>query len=775
MNKLLEAAFDNTVRLAAHICDASIAWLIVFDSDQSNLIACIGSEINDFSEINHIVAYIKQNKEGIVIADLSQDKGHSAHLLAAQLPGIRFFAGMPLVWDEYSHVGMLCVLDVEPRELLPFQLDALKLLAKQSIAILAMRTSLMSVEHEKQKYAALLQISGDGVHIFDRQGNVIEINEKFCEMLGYKRQELLSMNVADWDAGFSPDSLKDKVQQTFNAPDIFETKHRRKDGTIIDVEISAQPVWIDNQLYLWNASRDITQRKLAEVEHAKLLRIIEESTDFIGTADTEGCVKYLNKAARRMVGITEDFDVTEIKIKNMHPDHGTKIVLEQGIPSAIMHDHWLGENSVMNISGFEIPVSQVILVHRDKHGKPQLFSTIMRDISVSKEHEKSLQEAKEIAERANRAKTVFLTNISHELRTPLNAILGFSQLLRIDVELNESCKQHVIKIERSGRLLLDLVNDLIDLGRIESGKLQFNVEMIAIDPLIKDILKIFQSMAEEKGIALIYQNDLSDIATVRADSARLRQVLINLLSNAIKYNRPYGNITLTCERRTDNIRISVIDTGIGIPFHLQQRIFNSFDRLGREGGKIEGVGIGLSICKNITEAMAGIIGFNSIDGKGSTFWIEFPANQPVNNIMSQRDASLSQGSSKPMLNTELRLLLVEDNEINQLLACAILEKIGYAVDVVENGAKAVEAIQNKAYDLVLMDCLMPVMDGYEATRIIRQNEVGCGKHIPIIAMTANAMANDREACLSAGMDDYLAKPIDFTQLENTLNRWLKNH
>lgn len=403
----LEAAFGNTVQLAAHICDASIAWLIVLDSDQPNLIAGIGLRIDDVSVINPIVAYIKQKKEGVVIADLSRAKEHSAHLLAAQLPGIRFFSGIPLISDECSLVGMLCVLDVEPKGLRPFQLDALKMLAKQSTAILAMRTSLMSVEHEKQKYAALLQISGDGVHIFDRQGNVIEINEKFSEMLGYKRQELLSMNVADWDAGFSPDSLKDKVQQTFTAPDIFETKHRRKDGTIIDVEISAQPVWIDNQLYLWNASRDITQRKLAEVEHAKLLRIIEESTDFIGTADTEGCVKYLNKAARKMVGIAEDFDVTGMKIKDMYPDHGAKIVSEQGIPSAILRDHWLGENLVLNISGTEIPVSQVILVHRDKHGKPQLFSTIMRDISVSKEHEKSLQKAKEAAESANRAKTVF--------------------------------------------------------------------------------------------------------------------------------------------------------------------------------------------------------------------------------------------------------------------------------------------------------------------------------------------------------------------------------
>lgn len=773
MNISPEATFDSMVELAAHICKAPVATLNLFDHDRSNLIASTGLDFCNVSGSESFFAYIKQKKEIVVMTDALSNSGFSSSPLTIESPDIRFLAGIPLISNENHCLGALCIFDTVSRELDSFQLKALNTLAKQLTSMLSMQFALKSLEHEKKKYAALLQISGDGVHIFDRKGNVVDINDKFCEMLGYSRQELLTMNVADWDAGFSPDALKDKVQQTFNTPEIFDTKHRRKDGTIIDVEISAQPVWIDNQLYLWNASRDITERKQSEAEREHLLRIIGESTDFIGTTDTQGRVKYINKAGCRIIGLAENTDVSDLEIKDIHPKWASKIVLEQGIPYSIQHGHWVGETALLNIAGHEIPVSQVILAHRNEHSEPQLFSTIMRDISTSKIHEKALLEAKEAAETANRAKTIFLTNISHELRTPLNAILGFAQLLKIDSKLDGQCKQQVMKIEQAGRLLFELVNELIDLGRIESGKLQFNMENIPINSLANDSIKIVESMAKQQGIKITYQSEVNETTTVRADSSRLRQVLINLLSNAIKYNRAQGSVTLICQTRADKIRINVIDTGIGIPFNMRKRIFTNFDRLGKEGGKIEGVGIGLSISKNITEAMGGSIGFDSIEGMGSSFWLEFPAGAPVKDLSSDTGPSPSQAIRRPSSEPK-RILLVEDNSINQMLACAILNKIGYAVDIAEDGAKAVEAVRAQTYDLVLMDCLMPVMDGYEATKAIRRDEANSGKHIPIVAMTANAMEGDREVCLAAGMDDYLTKPIDILKLEKIVNHWLQH-
>lgn len=398
-----------------------------------------------------------------------------------------------------------------------------------------------------------------------------------------------------------------------------------------------------------------------------------------------------------------------------------------------------------------------------------------RLIKETKEHEQVLQKAKDAAEAANRAKSEFLVNVSHELRTPRNAILGFAQLMQMDEKLDDRSKQQTQKIEQAGLLLLNQVNDLIDLGRIESGKLLLNIETVTIDQAINDSIKLVESMAEKQEIGIIYQSSINEAATIQADASRLRQVLINLLSNAIKYNRPQGSVTLASQIRADRIRLSVTDTGAGIPVSLQNRIFTSFDRLGKEGGAIEGTGIGLTICKNIVEAMGGNIGFESIDGQGSTFWVEFAIGTEASNLTpGGTDLSPLETPQQPIPETTVRhILTAEDNPVNQMLACAVLDKLGYTVDVVETGAKAVKAAHTGTYDLVLMDCLMPEMDGYEATRIIRQAETGGERRIPIVAMTANAMEGNREACLASGMDDYITKPVDIALLQKVLNRWLK--
>lgn len=363
--------------------------------------------------------------------------------------------------------------------------------------------------------------------------------------------------------------------------------------------------------------------------------------------------------------------------------------------------------------------------------------------------------------------------MSHELRTPLNVILGFSQLLQMDSTLNEQSKQQIAKIEQAGNLLLTLVNDLLDLGRIESGKLQLKLETISVNSFFFNSLEIFKSIAEQQSIEFIYRSSLNDEITLQADPARLHQVVINLLSNAIKYNRPQGRVTLTCYLSGDKVRISVTDTGLGIAPDAQNRIFTPFDRLGKEGGTIEGTGIGLAICKKLIDAMGGSIDFDSIYGQGSTFWIEFLSGKAIKHSIPDTDDISSRKNLQSVANPGFRILLAEDNPVNQMFACAVLERLGYVVDTVDNGAEAVEASHTGVYQLVLMDCLMPEMDGFEATRIIRQIETETKKkRIPIVAMTANAMEGDREACLASGMDDYIAKPVDITLLQKILDRWL---
>ena len=241
-----------------------------------------------------------------------------------------------------------------------------------------------------------------------------------------------------------------------------------------------------------------------------------------------------------------------------------------------------------------------------------------------------LDAARIVAESANRTKSEFLSSMSHELRTPLNAILGYAQLFSMNPDLSDDIKEQARDIENAGRHLLALINDMIDLSRIEAGKMELSVEPVSVRAVTADAMAMVASLAETHGIGLVDVDCAGrEDMVVHADNIRLRQVLINLLSNAIKYNRPHGSVRLACQARDGKVRISVADTGLGIPADKQSRIFNSFDRLGRETGAVEGTGIGLVITKRIVEAMGGSIGFDSTAGLGSTFWVELRCDHPA--------------------------------------------------------------------------------------------------------------------------------------------------
>ncbi len=385
-----------------------------------------------------------------------------------------------------------------------------------------------------------------------------------------------------------------------------------------------------------------------------------------------------------------------------------------------------------------------------------------------------LNSALRAAEEASRAKSEFLASMSHELRTPLNAILGFAQLVLLDSKISQETKNRAHEIAQAGKQLLSLVNNLIDLARIEAGKMGLSVEASGLKLAVSDSLEMVAALAGDKDISIINQSDISDILTVRADHGRLRQVLINLLTNAIKYNRTQGSVTLSVRTINDKVRISIADTGAGIPADKQKNIFNAaFNRLGREGGAIEGAGIGLVITKRIVEAMDGNIGFESIEGHGSTFWVELQTDSPIEFIPPETEVAIEKTEPETVSASTSPLLVAEDNRINQRLFVAILNRLGYTVDVVNNGAEAVLAARTGQYPLIFMDCQMPEMDGFEATAAIRNDEKGTDQHISIIAVTADAMISDREKCLSSGMDDYMTKPIDLVRLQEVLNTWLQ--
>jgi PAS domain S-box-containing protein len=798
---------------------------------------------------------------------------------------------------------------------------------------------------------ATLQSTADGILVVDRHGHIICWNRKFLE-LWHIPQELLSHSVFSSfpETHFLDRPVLEYVKKQLANPDKFLCRvlelYDHPDESSEDIleladgrcfERYSQPQLLGSEIIgrVWSF-RDVTAKKRTEADLELRSLALDQIGDHVTITDLDGNITYVNQAQAEALGYTKNELIGQnIDCFGESPDQGAS--QQEILENTKRHGTWRCEVVNRTKDGQEILFDCSTQMVHNSTGRPIALCGLATDITESKKAENELRKINEIlknetaranelasrAEIANVAKTEFLANMSHEIRTPMNGVIGMTGLL-LETALTEEQRRYAEAVRFSAESLLGLINDILDVSKIEAGKMELEILAFDLSNLLDDFAGIMAVRAHEKGLELVYGIDADVPLQLRGDPGRLRQILTNLLANAIKFTRK-GEVSIkvsqqkaiSCENRVV-LKFSVTDTGIGIPADKTGLLFEKFSQVDASNTRLfGGTGLGLAISRQLAELMGGEIGVCSEEGKGSEFWFTIPfeiavdsgpsALLPVAQLQNARvliiddnatnrqilsirvsswgmrpveahdghtalqildkaveaadpfklaiidrqmpemdgetlglkirenrkfsdlkmvmltsfgvrgdakrfsemgfDAYLSKpvqtrelqgvlalllnkdfvssGSANFFVNryathefidslssTNARILVAEDNIVNQKVALGILQKLGLKADAVADGDEAVKALLAIPYDLVLMDCQMPIMDGYEATRIIRcfNGEIS---RIPINAMTAHAMHGDRERCIEAGMNDYIAKPVSLSALAEKLEKWLK--
>ncbi len=434
-------------------------------------------------------------------------------------------------------------------------------------------------------------------------------------------------------------------------------------------------------------------------------------------------------------------------------------------------------HAIVKFSETMEPVTNPSLLQKNEIGAlSRSFNKMVDDLSRSYQN---LKTAKDAAEKADAAKSDFLANMTHELRTPLNSIIGMTNLLL--ERPHDSTDHEMLRVtNQSSQLLLEIVNDILDISKIEAGEIVLEHIGFDFEAVVKNNLKAMEPMAAEKGLALIYCCE-ETLPFLRGDPLRAGQIMRNLISNAIKYTRK-GSVTITLSTTTlagQQVQLHgrVTDTGIGIPKRKMGKLFQKFMQVDASNTRRHGgTGLGLAITRQLVEIMGGEIGVESEEGVGSCFWFKIPFHttdtleEDTHDFLSKQRIT----TCGTLLPSKAKILVAEDNALNRAFIKMLLAKHGFThVDVRENGREALEAAAHTEYDVVLMDCFMPEMNGFEATKQIRTQEEGTERHVPIVAMTANAMPGDEQKCLAAGMDDYIPKPVMEYEFLSVMSRWIR--
>lgn len=637
------------------------------------------------------------------------------------------------------------------------------------------RKAIIALEESEARFKRLFEDLGDAVFVTKiggkDKGKILEVNPSAIKQTGYSKDELLNMNILDDLLVSGSSSATTEVLESQLLKDNIVTtveQKRRKDGTTFWTEVIVTPIEYEGIHASLSINHDITNRiesnRALEDSERKFRELFEKSGDAFLIIRNRNFVD-CNQSAIDMLDYQSKDEFINVHPSLLSPEYQTdgqlsSVKAEEMMDLCIQKGTHRFEWDHMKRNGDIFPV-EVLLTGISDSPEDEIIHTVWRDITVRKQNQRDLLIAKEKAEESDRLKSAFLANMSHEIRTPMNGILGFASLLKLPNLNDEQLKQYVSIIENSGKRMLNIINDLMDISKIEAGQMEVTKGRFNVNELIEYLYAFFLPEAEKEELKLTFNCSLpNEEADIHSDNEKLYAILANLLKNSIKYSET-GEISFGYDKKGGTLQFYVKDTGVGIPKDRHEAIFDRFVQADIEDSKaLEGAGLGLAITKAYIEMLNGKIWLESVENKGTTFYFTIPIKNENQIVPEFADIENNNQSSSATSNN-INILIVDDEEYARAFLKIALKGIANKIFIASNGNEAVDICKSEPnIDLVLMDIKMPSMNGHTATREIRK----FNKDIIIIAQTAYALAGDSNKAIESGCNDYIAKPIEKDKL-----------
>jgi len=738
----------------------------------------IGKGLTEYSYFNNKPTFLYEED----ILKLAQ--AETVELLG---PVPKIWIGVPLKLENRT-IGVICVKSHSDRNKYKQRhLELLDFISGQIAIAIERKRNEQKIIEQTARLNSIFQSSSHLIWSVNKSNGLTSFNQNYAEAIQKKFNIVPDINPKskfNKALKLSDQVYKEFVDEKYHLafegkPQHFEHKSTDNNGEGIWRETYLNPIFLpDGRIEeVSGISHDITEKKQWEIalqeSEEKFRNIFESFQDIYFRTDIYGRITMISPSGFEISGYTPDEVIGKhITVFNVNPKKQTNLIkrlIRTGTVRNYENNLILKDGSVMQ------SISNIRLIY-NKDGKPIAVDGVVRDITYLKKASEELYNAKEIAERSLKVKESFLANMSHEIRTPMNGIIGMIDLFN-ETNLNQEQRRYVQTIKKSSETLLTILNDILDLSKIEAGKMQLRLSPVNLEGTVEKLHSLFYQQAVNKKIKLEYFTDPELPAYALADETRLLQIMSNLASNSIKFTDEGSvSINMTVANKNNNtftIKVEITDTGIGISEENKKKLFHSFSQIDDSSSKLyAGTGLGLAISKELCKLMNGEIGVESELGQGSTFWFTFEAKESKRGIAGRASEENEIKITDQLIDINPFILIVDDNQINQLVACEILKKSGCRVDVAENGLIAIEKVKQNHYDLIFMDIQMPQMDGIAATKHIRKMQIT--NLAPIIAMTAYSMKEDKEKFLIGGMDDYISKPIKSEILIQKVRDWVVN-